>query len=190
MNAADQMNPIYIALGANLPLGDHGPRDTLAKARTALGEAGMLVVAASSDWHSPAWPDPTDPPYVNAVVEIAGAGSARHMLDTLHGIEERFGRVRTERNAPRPLDLDLIDWRGERIDDAAGMVVPHPRAWQRAFVLLPLAEIAPDWHDPVSKRSIATLIDALPLADRTATFKLQESGKLAPDSLAFAGRGD
>ncbi|WP_075190879.1 2-amino-4-hydroxy-6-hydroxymethyldihydropteridine diphosphokinase [Maricaulis sp. W15] len=185
-----QSAPIYIALGANLPLGACSPRETLTRARLALAEAGLVVVAASSDWHSPAWPDPSDPPYVNAAVEVESDRSAREILDTLHAIEAEFGRARGERNAPRPLDLDLIDWCGAEINDADGLVVPHPRATGRAFVLLPLAEIAPHWSDPASKRSIRDLIAALPQADRTATYKLQEAGKLSPDSLAFAGRGD
>lgn len=165
---------IYIALGANLSHGACSPRATLALARLALTEAGLPVVAASSDWHSPAWPDPSDPPYVNAVVEIASTASAREILDALHTIEARFGRERGIRNAPRPLDLDLIDCRGERIEAEDGLVVPHPRATGRAFVLLPLAEIAPGWTDPVSARTITELIAALPQADRSATYALQE----------------
>ncbi len=185
-----QSGPIYIALGANLPLGLCSPRETLVRARTALDDAGLALVAASSDWHSPAWPDPSDPPYVNAVVEVASGQSAQTILDRLHAIEAEFGRERSIRNAPRPLDLDLIDCRGEQSEGAGGLVIPHPRATARAFVLLPLAEIAPDWRDPSSGRGIADLIAALPQADRSATYALQEGGKLSPDSLAFAGRGD
>ncbi|WP_323761128.1 2-amino-4-hydroxy-6-hydroxymethyldihydropteridine diphosphokinase [Maricaulis sp.] len=185
-----QSAAIYIALGANLPLGDWSPRQTLDRARLALGEAGLAIISASSDWHSPAWPDPAEPPYVNAVVAIASDQPARTILDTLHAIEAAFGRARTVRNAPRPLDLDLIDCRGEQISAPDGLTVPHPRAVTRAFVLLPLAEIAPDWTDPLSGRGIADLIAALPQADRSATYKLQETGKLSPHSLAFAGRGD
>lgn len=190
MNTQKQSAPIYIALGANLPLGPWSPRETLARARLALGEAGLDIVAASSDWHSPAWPDPSDPPYVNAIVEVASNLSARAILDTLHGIEAAFGRARTVRNAPRPLDLDLIDCRGARIEAADGLSIPHPRAVSRAFVLLPLAEIAPHWTDPASGRSITDLVAALPETDRSATCKLQEGGKLSPDSLAFEGGGD
>ncbi|WP_417487208.1 2-amino-4-hydroxy-6-hydroxymethyldihydropteridine diphosphokinase [Maricaulis sp.] len=190
MNTGNQSAPVYIALGANLPLGDWSPRETLDRARFALEEAGFKIVAASSDWHSPAWPDPSEPPYVNAVTEITSDQPARAILDTLHAIESAFGRARTVRNAPRPLDLDLIDCRGERIEAADGLTVPHPRAVERAFVLLPLAEIAPAWTDPVSGLAIADLIAALPQADRSATYKLQEAGKLSPDSLAFEGRGD
>jgi 2-amino-4-hydroxy-6-hydroxymethyldihydropteridine diphosphokinase len=174
MKTENSSDRIYIALGANLSHGACSPRATLALARLALTEAGLPVVAASSDWHSPAWPDPSDPPYVNAVVEIASTASAREILDALHTIEARFGRERGIRNAPRPMDLDLIDCRGERIEAEDGLVVPHPRATGRAFVLLPLAEIAPGWTDPVSARTITELIAALPQADRSATYALQE----------------
>jgi len=171
---------IYIALGANLPEGGRTPQDTLALALEALAGEGVSVVARSSDWSSPAWPDPSDPPYVNAVAEVGSDLSARALLDLLHRVEARFGRERSRRNAPRTLDLDLIDHRGAVLKAEDGLEIPHPRATQRAFVLLPLQEIAPGWHDPVSGRSIADLVEALPRTDRDAMSKLQTVPQKAP----------
>lgn len=180
--------PIYIALGANLPNGENTPQDTIAAALDALAAAGVTIVARSSDWSSPAWPDPSDPPYVNAVAAVDTPLAPRPLLDLLHKVEAEFGRARGERNAPRTLDLDLIDHGGRIERDENGLEIPHPRATERAFVLLPLQEIAPDWHDPVSGRAIADLTDALPSADRDAMSKLQTVLPEAPTSLAFAGR--
>lgn len=190
MNYSRKMSSdaIYIALGANLPYGEHTPGETLAAALAALGEAGVTMAARSSDWSSPAWPDPSDPPYVNAVARVTTDMAPRALLDTLHRIEARFGRERSVRNAPRSLDLDLIDHGGRVERDAAGLEIPHPRATGRAFVLLPLQEIAPDWRDPVSGRRIDDLVAALPKADRDAMCKLQTVPPEAPTSLAFAGR--
>lgn len=180
--------PIYIALGANLPNGEDTPQYTIAAALDALAAAGVAVVARSSDWSSPAWPDPADPPYVNAVAAVSTDLAPRALLALLHEIEAGFGRARSVRNAPRTLDLDLIDYRGRIERDEAGLEIPHPRATGRAFVLLPLQEIAPDWHDPVSGRAIGDLVAALPKADRDAMSKLQTVLPEAPSSLAFAGR--
>ena len=87
-------------------------------------------------------------------------------METLHGIEAVFGRSRGAANAPRTLDLDLIDYNG-RIEDGA-LVLPHPRAAVRGFVLLPLADVAPDWRHPVSGRPVQDLIAALPEGERAA----------------------
>ena len=165
-------SPIYIALGANLPSAGRSPAQTLALALDALEARGIGVVARSSDWHSPAWPDPAAPAYVNAVAEVATELSPRALLDQLHAIEAEFGRVRHIRWESRVLDLDLLDYRGCHFTDAGGMEVPHPRLADRAFVLLPLAEIAPLWRQPQTGRAIADMIAALPAADLSATRKL------------------
>jgi 2-amino-4-hydroxy-6-hydroxymethyldihydropteridine diphosphokinase len=179
---------IYIALGGNLPSAGRTPRETLAAALETLSAAGVQVRARSSDWSSPAWPDPSEPAYVNAVAQVATELPPRELLDLLHRVEAEFGRQRSVRNAPRPLDLDLIDYAGRVESASGGPELPHPRACGRAFVLLPLAEIAPDWTDPVSGCSISQLVAALPKADRDATCKLQPAGPGASPSLAFAGR--
>ena len=165
-------SPIYIALGANLPSAGRSPAQTLALALDALEARGIAVVARSSDWRSPAWPDPAAPAYVNAVAEVASGLTPRALLDQLHAVEAEFGRVRHIRWESRVLDLDLLDYRGEHCTDEDGMEVPHPRLADRAFVLLPLAEIAPHWRQPQSDRKIADMIAALPAADMSATRKL------------------
>lgn len=121
-----------------------------------LESRGIQVVARSSWWQSSAWPDPTDPPFVNAVVLVRTGLSAKALIAELHGIEAALGRVRTVPNAPRTLDLDLIAY-GRLVGDFDGLHLPHPRAADRLFVMGPLAEIAPDWVDPVSGRTAKVL---------------------------------
>lgn len=160
---------IYIAFGSNQALGSIQPDALPGEAARALEEAGISLIARSSLWRSPAWPDPSDPPYTNAVARIETLMAPERLLACLHDVEARFSRVRKVLNAPRTLDLDIIDYRGGVADGTAGPVLPHPRAHQRAFVLLPLREIAPDWTHPLTGEGIERLIAALPPEDVAAT---------------------
>ena len=143
------------------------PEALVREAAFALEEKNIAIRSRASLWHSPAWPDPTDPPYVNSVVEVETQMSPAGLLSCLHEVEAQFSRTRRALNAPRTLDLDILDYRGQVSTDAGGPLLPHPRAHMRAFVLLPLQEIAPGWRHPVSGQPIASLVAALP-ADEIA----------------------
>src|SRR5690606_28794246 len=108
---------------------------------------GIDVVARSSWWSSLAWPQPTDPPFLNGVVVVRTALEPHALMAALSRIEDVFGRRRGERNAPRTLDLDLIAY-GRLSGEFDGLILPHPRAANRRFVMGPLAEIAPHWRHP------------------------------------------
>lgn len=152
---------IFIALGANLPGPHGGPHETLAAAKDALADRGIRIVKASRTWLTAPVPVSDQPWYQNEAVHADTNMTPFALLETLQSIEKGFGRVKTERNAPRVLDLDLIAYNGE-ILDRPELIVPHPRMHDRAFVLLPLQDIAPDWVHPVSGKSLSVLIAALP----------------------------
>lgn len=154
----------YIGLGANLPHPVHGsPRQTLEVVVDALSTLGLDIVARSSWYESAPVPMADQPWYVNGVLALHSDLSAVDLLQKLHRVEAEFGRVRSVVNAPRVVDLDLLDHRGEhRSVEAGAPILPHPRMADRLFVLLPLQEIAPGWRHPVSKTGIADLIAALP----------------------------
>ncbi|MDZ4103778.1 MAG: 2-amino-4-hydroxy-6-hydroxymethyldihydropteridine diphosphokinase [Hydrogenophaga sp.] len=129
----------FVALGANL--GDAA--QSLRGALKALDEVpGVRVVRASSLYRT-APVESTGPDYLNAVAEVSTSLIAPALLDALLAIEQQAGRERPYRNAPRTLDLDLLLYGGARIDSPR-LTVPHPRMWARAFVLVPLREIAPE----------------------------------------------
>lgn len=137
-----------MALGSNLP-GPYTSREALLEAAlAALPDVGLTVVARSTWWTSAAWPDPAGPEYLNGVAIVTTDLSPTDTLAALHGVEERFGRARGAANAPRTLDLDLIA-HGRTVLDG-DLVVPHPRAQDRLFVMGPLAELASAWVHPVS----------------------------------------
>ena len=156
---------IYVGLGGNLPHPVHGPpQQTLKAALKALEGQGISVVRTSRWYRSAPVPASDQPWYVNAVVEIDTHLEADQLLAVLHRVEEEFGRVRSVPNAPRLIDLDLLDFRGQVAAGAAGCAtLPHPRMGGRAFVLRPLADLAPDWRHPATGQPIGALIDALPV---------------------------
>lgn len=119
-----------------------------------LPAAGLAPRARSSWWRSAAWPDPTGPEYRNGVVILDSREPPLAVWATLAAIEAEFRRERSARNAPRTLDLDLIA-HGRTVMEGPGLILPHPRAEQRLFVMGPLAEIAPAWRHPVSGRTAA-----------------------------------
>jgi len=145
----------FIGLGANL-----GDREAqVRRALLALAELpGTRLVAASSLYRSAPVGVGAQPDFINAVAEIETPLGARALLEALLAAERRFGRRREFPGAPRTLDLDLLLY-GDRVIAEPGLVVPHPRMHERAFVLLPLAEIAPKTVVP-GKGSVAALLAA------------------------------
>ena len=153
---------LFIGLGANLtPDGYASPREGCVAALSALADEGVHLSALSHWYESAPVPISNQPWYLNAVAEATTELNAASTLAALHNIERRFGRVRTERNAARVLDLDLLDFAG-MVSDTSKLALPHPRLHERAFVLLPLGEICPDWVHPVSGIAIQDLIAMIP----------------------------
>ena len=147
---------VIVALGGNLARDAAPVQAVLEAALTRFPEEGMEVVKRSAWWRSAAWPDPTAPPFLNGVAIVRTALAPIEVMQALLRLETAFGRRRSEPNAPRTLDLDLIAY-GRHVVDEPGLVLPHPRAAERRFVMGPLAEIAPGWRHPVLGETAAKL---------------------------------
>jgi len=145
---------VIVALGSNDKGVWSSRREALEAALARFRAEGIDVVARSSWWSSQAWPDPTDPPFLNGVVIVRTDHDPHALMAALGRIEDAFGRRRAVRNAPRTLDLDIIAY-GRLTGDLAGLILPHPRAAERRFVMGPLAEIAPDWVHPAGETASA-----------------------------------
>jgi 2-amino-4-hydroxy-6-hydroxymethyldihydropteridine diphosphokinase len=157
---------ILVAMGANLPgLNGEPPLVTCQAAARALAELPALRLEKMSRWYeSTPVPPSGQPNYINGVARFHRADGVaigpEELLAALQAIEARFGRVRAERNAARTLDLDLIDIDG-LVRAAPDPILPHPRAHERGFVLLPLLDVAPGWAHPVSGRSAKQLLEQI-----------------------------
>ena len=153
---------ILIGIGANLsPDGYATPREGCEAAIASLADLGIDVVAVSPWYETAPVPVSDQPWFNNAVIAATTSMSAADALAALHRVEARFGRIRTVRDAARVLDLDLLDYGGLTYDDG-NISIPHPRLHERAFVLLPMRDVAPGYSHPVSGLGIDDLIAALP----------------------------
>ncbi|GAA5159081.1 2-amino-4-hydroxy-6-hydroxymethyldihydropteridine diphosphokinase [Viridibacterium curvum] len=147
----------WIGIGANI--GDN-PAEAVRGAITALGKAPHCRLQAHSAlYRTAAIGGEPQPDYINAVARIETALGPALLLETLLAIEKQFGRVRSTPNAPRTLDLDLLLFSDRQINQH-GLIVPHPRMHERAFVLAPLAEIDPDLEIP-GRGIVSTLLAAV-----------------------------
>ncbi len=176
-----------VALGANLPFGGMPPETTIRSAAFALSAQGLKVTALSRLFKTPCFPRGAGPDYVNAacVLTCPDGMSPQGVLDVLHSIEARFGRAREKRWGMRTLDLDLLAigelvlpsptaqslWRDLLPEQQAlrapdELILPHPRLQDRAFVLVPLADVAPDWRHPVLGQTVRQMLAHLPGQDR------------------------
>jgi len=188
---------VLIALGANLPNDGAAtarpPADTLGYAIGDLIASNLVLHTQSPLFATPCFPAGAGPDYVNAaaVFDAPEAMTPHHILSLLHRVEAAHGRARAGRWAGRTLDLDLLAigdtvlpdlqthtyWQTLSPPDQARLtpdqlILPHPRMADRAFVLVPLAEVAPDWYHPTLGKTVLQLRDALPAADLAAVRRL------------------
>lgn len=129
----------YLSLGGNI--GD--VRTTFENALALLSQGGARLVRRSADYETPPWGKTDQQPFVNACAVVETALAPHELLELCLGVEKELGRVRIEKWGPRVIDIDVLAYEG-RVIDTPNLIVPHRYMLDRAFVLVPLAEIAPD----------------------------------------------
>lgn len=188
----DVATDTLIALGSNQYSTAGSPKQTLERALALLTEAGAVIRALSPYYHTPAFPAGSGPDFVNAAAVLTSDWTAEETLAHLHQVEAALGRERLERWGQRTLDLDLIaqgcairpdlktleHWISlppEQQQTCAPdqLLLPHPRMQDRAFVLVPLAQIAPDWVHPVLEKSVSALLAELPQEDLASVREIE-----------------
>lgn len=168
---------ILVALGSNLSHELFGrPTAVIGAALSALEVLGVRIVARSRLYDSVPVPASDQPNFVNAAAAVETALAPRELMHALQSVETAFGRVRRTRNEARTLDLDLLAYDDEVIEED-DLVLPHPRLHDRAFVLLPLRDVAPDWRHPMLGKTVGEFIAALPEAALQGTRAIAESAR-------------
>jgi 2-amino-4-hydroxy-6-hydroxymethyldihydropteridine diphosphokinase len=151
---------ILVAVGSNIPSQAGSPLATCQAAVRLIAQRGFAVRAISTWYESAPVPVSDQPWFVNGVLLVDTKLMPNEALNALHGIEAEFGRERSVMNAPRSLDLDLLAYHDVVLAEGP-LILPHPRLHERAFVLLPLRDVAPYWRHPVSGQTVDALVAGL-----------------------------
>jgi 2-amino-4-hydroxy-6-hydroxymethyldihydropteridine diphosphokinase len=150
---------VLISLGSNLPEKHTTPSLLIDDVVNSLSVYNHVINKVSRAWTSRAWPNENDPLYINVVISTLVTVEPRIILHHLQAVEKKFGRERSYKNAPRTLDLDIIAY-DDLVITTDDLIVPHPRAHERAFVMGPLCDIEPKWRHPISGLEATALFKA------------------------------
>jgi 2-amino-4-hydroxy-6-hydroxymethyldihydropteridine diphosphokinase len=181
------VSTILLGLGSNLAGRWGEPTAILAHTLQELTAAGLRILACSSFYATAPVGLGRQPTYINAVVMAEASFGPAELLRTLKRIERRAGRRLGRHWGPRQLDIDVLDFGGRQVGRPQGrqrpgqLMLPHPELHRRAFVLLPLHEIAPSWRHPRLGLSVATLLSRLPAHDRAGVRRLLDSPGITCD---------
>lgn len=181
---------ILIALGANLRSRFGLPGDTLRFAVSEMMREGIQVLYQSPVYLTAPVPISDQPWYHNAVIRVVTKHTPAELLQVLQSIENRFGRIRSERNAPRIIDLDILAYH-DVVMESKDLILPHPRLHERAFVTYPLRDVAADWVHPVHHLSVSEMIEKLPEGQEIIkTYRPLIMGivNVTPDSFSDGGQ--
>ena len=167
-----QSKTVLLALGANVAGRWGSPRDSLERARSELQSHEVLITGVSNYYTTEPVSDAPQPRYLNAVVSAQTHLAPGTLLRVLKHLERRAGRLTTRTWSQRPLDIDILDYGGRRMGwpvrrrERGRLILPHPEMHARAFVLVPLRDVAPHWRHPVLGLQVNQLLAQLAPATR------------------------
>ena len=160
---------VYLGLGSNMG----NRQDNLDKELDFMSQR-LRIGKVSSVYDTEPVGNPNQPRFLNLVCQAYTTLAPAGLLTLAKGIESKLGRVLSRSNAPRPIDIDILLY-GDQVIETPELVIPHPRLAERAFVLVPLAEIAPDLRHPVIGKTINELLQRLPQTQGVLKFKWEDS---------------
>jgi 2-amino-4-hydroxy-6-hydroxymethyldihydropteridine diphosphokinase len=155
---------VYLAFGSNLSSKFGNSIFTIKKAYAELEKCGVKILKKSSFYRSKAYPDPKDPEFINSVVQAKANINPNNLIKIIFKIEKKFGRLRLNKNDPRTLDIDIIDFNSRKIkikNRIVSLQIPHSSLEKRLFVLMPLIELKSSWKNPESGRLIVQLLSKI-----------------------------
>ena len=169
---------IVLALGSNLSSNFGNRFKNIDLAISFLNETGIKISKKSSYYETPSCPDKSKPKFINVVIEVKTNLKISKLISTIIFIEKKLERKRNQKNDPRTCDIDIIDYKGQKIDfkyENLDYTIPHKNLSRRNFVLYPLKEILPEWKHPATNEHIDILIDKLSKDEKNSILKIKKS---------------
>ena len=179
---------IFLSLGSNLksPDGNFNRFENIDSAIKTLISYGYSVIKKSSYYETPSYPNKNNPKFINIAIsfkckkqDISPKDQTKKLMNIIIQIENKYKRIRNKKNAPRSIDIDIIDYNGNvlefKLTDKETIKIPHERLSLRNFVLFPLKEICPYWIHPLTRKSIDDLINELSEIDKKSILKVQHT---------------
>ena len=165
---------IHLNIGSNLG-SKHGSRyDNISTAINDLINSKIKIKKVSNLYKTPSYPNKNFPNFLNVGLSIEYKNKYLNLFKIIKQIEKKLGRIRTKKNDPRVIDIDIIDFNGE-IKKTKELILPHPRCHLRNFVLFPILEIDPNWFHPILKKNVQYLINNLSQKSRIEITRLQKN---------------
>tara|TARA_B100001093_G_scaffold418078_1_gene409196 strand:+ start:220 stop:729 length:510 start_codon:yes stop_codon:yes gene_type:complete len=165
---------IHLNIGSNLD-SKHGSRfDNISLAINLLINSKINVIKISNFYETPSYPNNNFPKFLNVGLIIDYSNNYLYLFKIIKEIEKKLGRIRTKKNDPRVIDIDIIDFRSE-VKNTKELILPHPRCHLRNFVLYPILQIDPNWSHPILKKNVQYLINNLGQKSRIEITRLQKN---------------
>ena len=165
---------IHINIGSNLSSRFGSKFDNITIAVNLLIESKVFIKKISNFYETPSYPNTNLPKFLNIGILANFENDYNHLFKTINFIEKKIGRIKSKKNHPRVIDIDIIDFKGI-IKDSTKLNIPHPKAYLRNFVLYPILEIDPNWSHPIIKKNVEFLINKLSHKSRIEITRLKKN---------------